>query len=371
MKIAFLSTFYPYRGGIAQFNAALYQSLALDYSVKAFNFSVQYPSLLFPGKTQYVEENDLAEKIDSERVLNSINPLTYRKTVNAIKRYDPDILIVGYWMPFMAPSLGYVAKKLKKSCQVVAIVHNATPHESKKTDKVLNNYFFNRIDRFIALSSAVKTDILKDYPEAEVKVLLHPVYNHFGNCINQKEALIKMGLPEKNKYLLFFGLIRDYKGLDILLKALTILDKSYHLVIAGEVYGDYSKYQKIIDENHLSERIHFFNYYIPDEDVKLFFSLADCCVLPYRSATQSGIIAIAKHFNLPVVASNVGGLNEFITNKENGVLINTPSPENFAKVIDKIFREKDINHYRTKLKDEKNNNTWKNFAQQLIEFTLG
>lgn len=361
MKIAFLSTFYPYRGGIAQFNGALYRELEKEHEVKAFNFSLQYPKALFPGKTQYVEENDEVEKIPSDRVLNAMNPATFITTVKKIKAFQPDVLIIGYWMPYMAPSLGYVAGKMQKHCKVISIVHNAVPHEKGIMDKSLSNYFFKRNTNCVALSEAVKKDIENIYPKVNVKVLHHPTYNHFGSLVKREESLNFLNLDPKQRYLLFFGLIRDYKGLDLLLEAMDELDEAFHLIVAGEVYGDFDKYQRIIDEKQLKNRIHLHLKYIPDNEVKYYFSVAETVVLPYKSATQSGIIAVAKHFKKPVVTTNVGGLGEFIKSKNDGVLLNDIAPISIAEGI-----KHTINLKETMQNVSKTDLTWEVFARELL-----
>jgi glycosyltransferase involved in cell wall biosynthesis len=365
MKIAFLSTFYPFRGGIAQFNAALYRALEKEHEIKAFNFSLQYPSVLFPGKTQLVDAEDEADRIPSERILSSISPLSYRKTAKAIEEFKPDLLIIGYWMPFMAPSLGYVAKRLTKNCKVVSIVHNAIPHEKSRLDKSLSHYFFKRNKSFVALSESVKQDILNGYPHAQVKTILHPTYEHFGYLIPREEALLKLKMDSSKKYLLFFGLVRDYKGLDSLLLAMPYLDKNIHLIIAGEVYGSFSVYQQIIDKYNLQDRLHQYNQYIPDGDVHLYFSIADCCVLPYKSATQSGITAISHHFNIPVIASNVGGLSEFIQDGENGYLIDDCTPNKIGEIITNGIEKNAFQTFKDNL-SQKKHITWDDFAKELI-----
>jgi glycosyltransferase involved in cell wall biosynthesis len=366
MKIAFLSTFFPFRGGIAQFNAALYRALEKNHDVQAFNFSLQYPSLLFPGKTQLVTAEDAADPIPTKQLLNSISPWSFRKTAKAIEKYQPDLLIIGYWMPFMAPSLGYVAQRLSSQCPVISIVHNAIPHEKSRLDKTLSHYFFKRNNMFVALSEAVKQDILNSYPEAQVKTILHPSYEHFGQLIPHEEALSILGLDPQKKYLLFFGLIRDYKGLDTLLLALPYLDDDVHLIIAGEVYGSFSNYQEIIDKHDLKSRVHQYNQYIPDDEVHLYFSVAECCVLPYKSATQSGITAIAHHFNVPVVASNVGGLSEFIRTNENGYLIDDCTPEKIADSVRNGLDSGSFNTFKEALSEEKHT-TWEDFAREITE----
>ena len=367
MKIAFLSTFFPYRGGIAQFNAALFRSLEKEHTVKAFNFSLQYPKLLFPGKSQFVAENDEVDQIPSQRILNSINPISYRSTVKEIKKFNPDLLIIGYWMPFMAPSLGFVAGKLKKHCKVVAIVHNATPHEKNKSDQQLNRYFLNRVDKIVALSEAVKKDIKNITPAKPIQVIPHPLYEHFGKKITKEEAANTLSIPANKKYLLFFGLIRKYKGLDVLLKALAHLPEDIHLVIAGEAYDKIETYQQIISEENIQNRVHLFNRYIPDHEVKSFFSLADVCVLPYKSATQSGVTAIAHYFNIPVIATKVGGLDEFIDNNKNGILIENADEKLLADTIANCYSAHLLPVFQQEL-ERKKHFTWEDFKESLIAF---
>jgi glycosyltransferase involved in cell wall biosynthesis len=361
MKIAFLSTFHPYRGGIAQFNGALYRALEKKHEVKAFNFSLQYPKVLFPGKTQYVDENDEVEEIPSERLLNAMNPATFLTTVKKIKSFQPDVLIIGYWMPYMAPSLGYVAGKMQKHCKVISIVHNAIPHEKGVMDKSLSNYFFKRNKFCVALSEAVKKDIVASYPKINVKVLHHPTYNHFGERIKRGEALDFLRLDPKVKYLLFFGLVRDYKGLDSLLETMPLIDDGIHLVIAGEVYGEFQKYQGIIEKHKLSDRVHLHLKYIPDNEVRYYFSIAEATVLPYKSATQSGIIAVAKHFNVPVVTTNVGGLREFIKDPSEGCVVPNNTPAEIAQGIQMVISNKQESS--ASIEDGL---TWSKFAEELL-----
>lgn len=360
MKIAFVSVFYPYRGGIAQFNAALYRALEKSHEVKAFNFSLQYPQLLFPGKTQFVDEKDSADTIPNERLINSINPFSYRKAAKEIENYQPDLVIIGYWMPFMAPSLGYIAKRLAKTSKVISIVHNAIPHEQSKLDGVLSNYFFKRNTYCVALSQAVAEDINREFPTVQTKVLPHPVYEHFGSLISQKDALQSLDLPENKKYLLFFGLIRDYKGLDNLLLAMKHLPGEYSLLIAGEVYGSFDTYQAIIDKEELSDRVHLFLKYIPDNEVNLYFSVANSVVLPYKSGTQSGIIAIAKHFGKPVVATDVGGLSEFIEEGKDGIMVEPNQVERLAEGIQKSVE--------LSVEPLANTGEWERFSEEIIQF---
>ncbi|MDX1651343.1 MAG: glycosyltransferase [Brumimicrobium sp.] len=366
MRIAFLSTFYPYRGGIAQFNGALFRALEKDHDIKAFNFSLQYPSFLFPGKTQYVTDNDKPDRIETVRVLNAVNPISYQSTLKKIQQFHPDLLLIGYWLPYMAPSLGYIAGKMQNHCEVISIVHNAIPHEKGKFDKLLSNYFFNRNSKIITLSEAVRNQIEGSYPKIRVNSFPHPVYNHFGDKIDRSQALNQLNLPENNRYILFFGLIRDYKGLDLLLESLSLLDKDIHLILAGEVYGSFEPYRKIMDKFSLKNRVHLFLEYIPDEEVKFFFSASECVVLPYKSGTQSGIIAISKHFNKPVVATNVGGLSEFITDEKQGVVVPEVNPSSIADGIRRMLAKNAKKE--TYNSAEGDYLSWNAFANKLIAF---
>jgi glycosyltransferase involved in cell wall biosynthesis len=308
MRFAVLSPFYPYRGGIAQFSMSLYQALAKEHDVKVFSFSRLYPGFLFPGKTQFVEGSEVATLVPSERILDSINPFSYEKTAKAIEKFQPDVLVIAYWMSFFAPAYGHIAHRLRGKTRIIALVHNAIPHEPKFYDKPLSKLFFNQTDGFMILSESVKKDLVSLYPHAKYCLQAHPLYDHFGEKQDRKKACETLNLNPDKKTLLFFGLIRDYKGLDLLLNAMSFLDDSYQLVIAGESYGDFGKYQQIIDASPAREHIQVRNKYIADDEVPVLFSAADALVLPYKSATQSGVIPVAYHFEVPIVATDAGSL---------------------------------------------------------------
>ncbi|HLP11494.1 MAG TPA: glycosyltransferase [Flavobacteriales bacterium] len=369
MKIAFLSTFYPYRGGIAQFNANLYREMEKKHTVKAFNFTRQYPNFLFPGKTQYVEEKDIADKIETIRCLDSINPFTWSKTAKLIKKENPDILFSRLWMSFFGPSLGYVNKRvMKNGSTVVSILDNVIPHEKRFFDKPFTKYYLKHNHGFLAMNEAVKNDLLSYVPNARVIVRPHPLYSHFGQKKNKAEAQKQLGLDPTKKTLLFFGLIRDYKGLDNLIKAFGMLDNSYQLIIAGESYGDFKKYQDEIDKIPYKQNIKTVIEYIDDNRVTDFFSAADVVVLPYRTATQSGITAIAYHFNLPVIATNVGGLEESILDEKTGLIIRKNYPVDIAAVIKRFYSSPfDYNSDIHKLKEEL---SWSRFSNDLVDFAV-
>jgi glycosyltransferase involved in cell wall biosynthesis len=371
MKIAFLSTFYPYRGGIAQFNANLYREMQKEHEVKAFNFKRQYPNFLFPGKTQYVTEKDIADKIDSVRCLDSINPLSWRKSSKLINHEKPDILISRLWMSFFGPSLGYVNKRaMKNGSTVVSILDNVIPHEKRFFDKSFTKYYIKHNHGFLAMTESVKNDLLSFDPKAKVILRPHPLYNHFGKKLDKKNAQERLGLDPSKKTILFFGIIRDYKGLDNLIKAFGKLDESYQLVIAGESYGSFKKYEDEIATVKNKQNIKTFVEYIDDNRVTDFFSAADVVVLPYRTATQSGITAISYHFNIPVIATNVGGLEETIKHEKTGLIVKENTPEKITDSIISFFENKqkvDFSHEIDLLKEEL---SWSKFSKDFIDFAI-
>ena len=366
MKIAFLSVFYPYRGGIAQFNAQLYQALSEQHTVKAYNFTRQYPSFLFPGKTQYVTPEDKATPIESTRILDSANPLTWRKTARAILRDKPDLVVYSYWMSYFAVSLGPVTNILHRhGVKVVSVVHNAIPHEPKFFDKPLARWFFKKNDGLVSMCDAVTADIRSLCPKARIIQQPHPVYDHFGQKMDKKAAQEALGLDSGLRTLLFFGLIRDYKGLDLLIDAMPLLGEEYQLVIAGESYGSFEKYETQIAASGCSGRIHVFNRYIDDDEVPRFFSAADLCVLPYKSATQSGITAIALHFDVPMVATPVGGLAESIGRPGLGVMAGDASAAALAEAIRHFF-DGSPEAFVTNIREVKRTQTWAAFADAIL-----
>ena len=370
MRIALLSCFYPYRGGISQFNASLYQELGKTDTVKAFNFKRQYPGFLFPGKTQYVTKDDDAVPIESEALLDTANPLTYHKTYRAIKAWKPDVVIISYWMSWFAPSLGYIARRLRKHSKVVSILHNVIPHEPRFFDAPLTRYFLSGCTGHVTLCDEVAQDLRRLKPKAWSITLFHPVYSHFGERVPREEACSRLGVPSEGRNLLFFGLIREYKGLDILLRAFGKLGPEYRLIVAGEPYGSFDKYQSIIDASPARERIHLFTNYIKDSEVKYYFSAADLVVLPYKSATQSGINAISNHFEVPMVVTDTGGLRHSVGESGTGLVADRADVDCILEKIREFF---DSENLRTlcisSIRAEKERLSWKTFSRRLLDFT--
>ena len=369
MKIAILSCFYPYRGGISQFNACLAGELGKGHIVKAFNFKRQYPSFLFPGKTQYVTADDEAVPVESEFLLDTANPFSYAGTLDAIRKWGPDLLLTRYWMSYFAPSLGYITRRMQGRCKVVSILDNVIPHERRFFDTPLTKYFLKGNDGFVTLCDAVAKDLLRLRPDARYTVIPHPLYSHFGEKTARAEAEKKLGLAPGKKNILFFGLIREYKGLDILIEAFNGLGPDYQLIIAGEPYGSFEHYEKLISRCPWKQNIKTVLRYIRDSEVKDFFSAADVTVLPYRSATQSGISSVSYHFEIPMIVTGVGGLKETIGDRGTGIVAENGSPEAIRHEIERYFNEPGIKDECIRnIRQEKERLSWSRFCSRLTEF---
>ena len=367
MRIAILSSFYPLRGGISQFNASMLEGLGKCHDMRAFSFSRQYPDFLFPGKTQYVTPEDEATPVEADALLDTVNPFTWIKTARAIREWGADLLVMKYWMSWFAPSLGWVARHC--GCKSVVVLDNVIPHEAHWFDKPLTRWFLKGCSGFVSMSESVQADLLALRPDAPHILQPHPLYTHFGPKLPREEAARLLGTDPAKKTLLFFGLIREYKGLDILLEAFRGLPEDYQLIVAGEPYGSFDKYQAIIDSLPGKERVHVFPDYIRDSRVKQFFSAADVAVLPYRSATQSGISAIAYHFDLPMVVTDVGGLKGTIGERGTGIVASMPSPEVIRQEILRFFSDEALRHScQEAIGREKERLGWDRFCRSLTDF---
>ncbi|HIB77086.1 MAG TPA: glycosyltransferase [Flavobacteriales bacterium] len=372
MNIAIASTFYPYRGGIAQFNDQMANALKdAGHEVKCYNWNRQYPSLLFPGVAQTVSGTTRPTR-SPEAPMDSISPNSWRKTARAILEEDEvDMVLLPYWHSALAPALRGVARAIKKlspNTKVVAIMHNATSHDGKASDKWLTRRFLNRVDSCITLSKSVADSVAELAPKLPIKTLFHPLYNHYPKAIPSTEARKELGIPESAKHVaLFFGLIRPYKGLATLIEATNSMADDTHLIIAGECYGPWDPYEKLISKSKASSRIHVINRFIPDSELPLIFGAADLVVLPYLNASQSGVTATAIHYNLPIIASNVGDLPSSISQNITGLLV---SPGDSAKLGSAINNWFSSNHKSDSVKNEytsiKESKSWTSFASQLV-----
>lgn len=362
-KIVILGTAYPFRGGMAAFNERLANAFIDEGdSVYIENFKLQYPNFLFPGKTQYANW-DAPKGLKIESTVNSVNPFNWIKIGRKIKALKPDILIIGYWMPFMAPCFGTIAKIVQsnKYTKVIGLLHNIFPHEKIPGTRIFPNYFVKNSHAFVSLSKSVLNDLDifdKKKPRAYCP---HPLYDHYGEKINRDIALKNLGLSLEYKYVLFFGLIREYKGLDLLINA--FVDKRFEehkikLIIAGEFYSDRSKYVSLIDKLNLKSSIILHDRFIPDPEVGNYFGAADIIAQPYKTATQSGVTQIGYHFEKPMLVTNVGGLAEIIPNEKVGYVVE-PNPLEIADRLIDFFENERSAEFVENVIVEKRKYSWK------------
>ncbi|RCK74558.1 MAG: Glycosyl transferase, group 1 [Ignavibacteriae bacterium] len=368
MKIIIVGTAYPFRGGIAHFNALLANYLALKHQVEIITFTRQYPKLLFPGKSQ-IERAASQPDVPIYQMIDSINPLSWYKTANIIKQKQPDLLIFKYWIPFFAPCFGTIAQNSKKNTntKVLIICDNVIPHEKRIGDKTLTKYFFRQADYFIVQSKSVEKDLINLIPDAKYLLAPHPIYEIFGKKIDKSTARTTLNLNFE-QIILFFGYIRKYKGLHILLEAINLIAKKTqppHLLVAGEFYDDENTYRNYVRQNNLEKYVTFISDYIPIEKVNLYFSAADVVVLPYISATQSGIVQIAYNFDKPVIVTDVGGLSEVVKNNLTGYVVQPENPENLASAIMKFYNENKEPVFTENVIKEKVKYSWQYFISEL------
>ena len=363
MRIAILSPFFPLRGGIAQFADAMHAAYT-DQEVLAVSYSRQYPGLLFPGKSQFVD-NPAARARVAEFTIDSLNPLSAHSTAARINEFNPDVVIVAYWMSFLAPILTRIVKRVE--AKKIALVHNYISHEARFYDALLAKRLFQHMEGALCLSEAVKKQLQSHDFKGQVKVLPHPQYSHYGEKINAASAKEQLGFDSRTPTILFFGLIRKYKGLDVLLESLLTFSSNLQVIIAGECYGDFAPYQELINTLPGNIKVHLAQKFISDEDVPLYFSAADLCVLPYRSATQSGVTAVAHHFHVPVLATRVGGISEVVNDGVDGRLVDPENPEALRDAITEIFSK---NEYQQMKENVKNSSryTWDDFQEDSLQF---
>tara|TARA_B100001287_G_C22682404_1_gene531250 strand:+ start:121 stop:1254 length:1134 start_codon:yes stop_codon:yes gene_type:complete len=366
-KILIVGPAYPFRGGIAHFNNALAMAYSkLDFNVQIFSFSLQYPKFLFPGKSQY--ENGVAPLgINIYSIINSINPFNWINIARKINNERPDYIIIRYWLPFMAPCLGTIARLVSKKIKIIAITDNIIPHEKRIGDHILTKYFLKSCDAFVTLSKSVLKD-LSQFVDTDLKVFIpHPIYDIFGDKISKKSALSNLGLADNKKYLLFFGFIRKYKGLDLLIKALSdsrLRKLDVKLIIAGEFYDNQKEYLTLINELDLRNQIIINSSFIPTEKVKDFFCASDLVAQTYRTATQSGVTQIAYHFERPMLVTDVGGLSEIVSNQKVGY-VTAKDPKAIADAINDFYINKKENEFVKNTIEEKKRFSWNNFVNEI------
>ena len=336
MQIALISVAPPYRGGISKHTSILAGHLSKKHSVDLINYSRQYPDFLFPGKSQYLDGK--MGNFPGDRWIDSINPLSWFKTGNKLAENRYDLAIFRFWNPFFAPALGIIAGVIKKkspSTKLISLCDNILPHERTPMGNFFTNYLFQKLDGHLVQSSQTEGELHEIIKTPIFEKRYHPVYDTFPEKIDKNTAKKKLGLKAEN-IILYFGIIRDYKGFDILLKAIAELknrNTDFHLLAGGECYGNDEKYTKLISDLGISNYITWHNRYIPDSEVTDYFSAADVVALPYRTASQSGITQIAYSYDLPVIVTNVGGLPEIVDEGKSGFTISPENPEELAVVL--------------------------------------
>ena len=370
MRIVILGTAWPYRGGLAAFNERLArQFVAEGHEVEMVTFTLQYPGFLFPGKTQYSNEK-APEGLKIVREMHSCNPLSWLKVGRRLRREAPDLLISCYWMAFFAPCYGVIQNIVKRNgrTRCVGLVHNMIPHEPNVLDRCLAPFYVKQTDGFVALSDSVVKDIASLDKEGKPKTFSpHPVYDHYGDKMDKQAACEALGLDKEKDYMLFFGLVRAYKGLDLLLDAFgKVQDElmNLQLIVAGEFYEDEERYLKQIADNGLKDRVIVKNEFVADGDLRKYFGAADLIVQPYRTATQSGVTQVAFHFEKPCLVTNVGGLGEIIHDGRMGYAVE-PQVDAIANALKDYYENKRQAAFTEYLIEEKKKYEWSKMSETI------
>ena len=368
MKILLLGPAHPYRGGLASIMETMAREWqSRGHEVRIYTFKVQYPSLLFPGKTQYVS-TPAPEDLHIERVMNTVNPLNWISLGERLKRERPDMVVMKYWTPFMAPCFGTIARIARSNgvTKVICQIDNVEPHEHHIIDRPCNRYYLGAVDGFVYMSEQVHGE-LRAYTSAPALFSPHPMFENFGEVAERDEACQKIDLDPEQKYTLFFGLIRDYKGLDLLLEAWARWQpQDRKLLIAGEFYASREKYISHIEQLGLQDRVVLHDRFIADEDVRYYFSAADALVLPYRTATQSGVTQIAYNFSLPMIVTRVGGLPEIVPDGRVGILCE-PDAESIKEALERLYDGATLQRFKENFSEERKRFSWEAMCDKMEE----
>ena len=371
MHIVILGPAYPLRGGLANFDQRLArQFMAEGHQVTIYTYSLQYPGFLFPGTSQYSDE-PAPKDLDIKVVINSMSPLNWRKVGQELKKRRPDLIVVRYWIPYMGACQGNILRQVKKNghTKVVCITDNIIPHEKRPGDSLLTKYFIQPVDGFITMSDSVQND-LRQFTNKPSRLVVHPLFDNFGAPLAKKEARAFLNLPDEVPIILFFGFIRKYKGLDILLKAMKDLKERHletipRLLIAGEYYGGKDEYEKLIQELGIEDLLIMRTNFIADSEVRYYLSAADFVIQPYREATQSGVTPLAYHFEKPMLVTSVGGLADLVPDDQVGV-VTKPNPASVADGIEQLYK-RGVAYYLPYLQAEKQRYSWANFSAAILQ----
>lgn len=369
MHIVILGPAYPLRGGLANFDQRLArQFMSEGHQVTMYTYSLQYPGFLFPGTSQYSDE-PAPKDLDIKVVINSANPLNWRKVGRELRQLRPDLIVVRYWIPYMGACQGSILRQAKKNghTKVVCITDNVIPHEKRPGDYLLTRYFLKPVDGFITMSASVEKD-LKQLTSQPSRLVVHPLFDNFGEPADKGQARQQLDLPD-GPIILFFGFIRKYKGLDILLRAMKVLkDKNSavipRLLVAGEYYGGKEEYEKLIQELGIGDLLIMRTEFIADSEVRWYLSAADFVIQPYRDATQSGVTPLAYHFEKPMLVTDVGGLPDLVPDDEVGV-VTKATPESIAEGIERLYARGEA-YFLPYLKAEKKRYSWARFSEAIL-----
>ncbi|HUS87620.1 MAG TPA: glycosyltransferase [Bacteroidales bacterium] len=368
-KVKIIGTSHPYRGGLAAFNEHLaFELQSQGFVVEIETFTLQYPGFLFPGKTQYADW-PAPENISIKRTVNSVSPLNWIRVGKSIASENVDFVIFKYWLPFLAPCFGTIARQIKSrsGTQVIAILDNIIPHEKRIGDLALTRYFVKPVDGFIAMSKSVLSD-LENFDKTSPRLYSpHPLFTNFGRPVSKVEAIRNLKLDPGFSYMLFFGFIRDYKGLDLLVEAFSdkrLRDRKIKLLVAGEFYTNSKKYFDLIDLYHLKDDIIVYPEFIPDKKVADWFCAADIIVQPYKSATQSGVTQIGYHFDKPMLVTDVGGLPEIVPHMKGGYVVQ-PHPQDIADAILDFFDNNREQSFTEGIRKEKTRFGWDTMVKNI------
>ena len=371
LDLALVGPMHPYRGGIAHFLETMYGGLQRrGHHLEAVTFTRQYPELFFPGKTQYVE-GDVERPVPAVRLLDTVNPLSWYRTGEYLRRLQPDAIIYKYWMSFFAPSFGTITRMAnRRGIKSIVVVDNALPHERRPGDVLLGKYFLQACDGCVVMSESVEEDLHTLNVQAPVRRVAHPTYDVFGDPEPQAEARRALDLPEEAPVLLFFGFVREYKGLHVLLEALPRVLQDLpdaQLVVAGAFYDEEEPYRALMQKHNLEDHVHLHAGYVPDEAVPQYFSAADVVVQPYVSATQSGVAQIAFHYEKPVITTDVGGLAEIIPHEQAGLVVPPEQPAALADAVVRFYREEMADDLAAGIRAERAKYSWDRLYQAIEE----
>jgi len=371
-SVVIIGPAHPLRGGLASYDERLAKAfMDKGYDTTIYTFSYQYPSFLFPGTTQY--SNEPAPKGISIKIkINSVNPFNWVSVGNELKKLKPYIIVVRYWLPFMGPCLGTILRRVKKNhhTKIICIADNIFPHEKRLGDKPFTKYFLKPVDGFITMSEKVLQDLHRFAKGKPAQFVPHPLYDNFGEKINKEEARKKLNIDTDDRVILFFGFIRKYKGLDILLQAMKLLKQipsvqNIKLLIAGEFYEDAANYSELLNDVAIKDNLIIRTEFIPDSMVKYYLCAADCVVQPYRNATQSGVTPLAYHFEIPMIVTNVGGLPSLVPDKKVG-LVAEPNAESIAEKVKEYF-DLGEEFFLPHLREEKKKYSWEIMVNKILE----